>query len=153
MVMHAIRHFSWFLVFPFGFVLPLSLGLLIGCQTESRPIERADSGDTMTLGTVQLQIDFAGKREPISLSVPCSANSTVLTSLQRAQDQGDLEFKSIGSGPAAFVVSIEGIKNADQQGRNWVFRINGIMANLGCGAFRVTPGDEIQWEFGEYLPE
>ena len=139
MFRHAIRFFSPFLVFLFGLVL------LSGCQTESPPRERADSGDTMTLGTVQLKIDFAGQRDPISLSVPCSANSNALTSLQRAQEQGDLEFESIGSGESAFVVSIEGIKNAGGQGNNWVFRINGITANMGCGVFRVKPGDEIEW--------
>ncbi len=128
---------------------------LVGCDSTTT-MDRNSSepvADAVVAGTVQLRVDFADQQKDLNVKVPCSADSTVFTILQRAEKMGDLEFDSQGSGSTAFVHSIDGVMNAGGRGKNWVFRVNDQLAKESCGSFGVAPGDVIEWRFGEYQPE
>jgi len=133
----------------------LMLALAVGCDPQPTPDAQrsADPVGEVVAGTVQLQVDFSGEKKNISVKVPCSADSTVFQILQRAQNQGDLEFDSQGSGGTAFVHSIDGVLNSGRRGKNWVFRVNEQLAKESCGLLAVVPGDVIEWRFGQYEPE
>jgi len=106
--------------------------------------------DAKVAGTVDLEIDFQSQREKIEVPIPCSADSTVFSILTRAKNLDDLDFESRGNGPASrFVTSIGGVENQAAAGDNWVFRVNGELADRGCGEVSVKPGDHVQWSFGE----
>ncbi len=142
------------MAFRFRFGL-LILAFAAGCdQSAMLDVERSDSAATeIVAGTVQLDIDFAGEAENLSVKVPCSADSTVFTILQRAAKMDDLQFDSQGSGSTAFVHSIDGVMNAGGRGKNWVYRVNDLLVNESCGLKGVVPGDQIKWKYGEYKPE
>lgn len=128
---------------------------LVGCDSTAT-IDRENSepvADAVVAGTVQLLVDFSEQRRDLNVKVPCSADSTVFTILQRAEKMGDLEFDSQGSGSTAFVHSIDGVMNAGGRGKNWVFRVNDQLARESSGSLGVAPGDVIEWKFGEYEPE
>ena len=120
--------------------------LLVGCDAAPS----VSNSSTKTAGTVQLEIDFGGKRENISVHVPCSADSTAFQILERARNMGDLEFESTGQQETAFVASIGGVKNEGAAGRNWLFEVNGKLANQGSGSFLVKKDDLIRWRMGDY---
>lgn len=101
------------------------------------------------IGTVDLSIEFGDAGPgPIRVAIPCSERSTVFSTLQRADRQGDLYFGASGQGERAFVHSINGIANDSSEGRYWVFQVNGTLAERGCGVVEVDPGDVIQWRYG-----
>lgn len=133
----------------------LMLALAVGCDPEpTLDAQRSvDSAGEVVAGTVQLQVDFSGEKKNMSVKVPCSADSTVFQILQRAQNQGDLDFDSQGSGGTAFVHSIDGVMNSGRRGKNWTFRVNEQLAKESCGSLAVVPGDVIEWKFGDYEPE
>ena len=110
------------------------------------------SSSEAVAGTVQLLVDYAGEKKNRKIKVPCSADSTVFTILQRAKNMGDLEFDFQGAGSTAFVHSIDGMMNTGRRGKNWVFRVNEELATESCGSLVVAPGDVIEWKFGEYEP-
>ena len=122
--------------------------MLAGCGPDTALLEPEDA---KVAGTVDLEIDFQSQEKTtIQVAVPCSADSTVFSILTRAQNLGDLKFESRGSGPESrFVTSIGGVEN-QAAGDNWVFRVNGELADRGCGEFSVRPGDQVQWMFGKY---
>jgi hypothetical protein len=114
-----------------------------------QPVESQPSDNEVVAGTVDLFVDFTGERANVKVSVPCSADSTVFQILERASKMGDLEFDSQGSGGTAFVHAINGVMNQRARGKNWVFRVNDEVAHESCGTFEVSPGDRIEWRFGE----
>jgi len=129
------------------FVALVVLALTVGCETSGT--EKVD-GQGKALGTVQLEIDFRSERQKLSLSVPCTSDSTVLSVLQQAKESGDLEFQFTGQSETAFVTSIGGVENMGAEGDNWVYRVNGELGDRSCGKFSVKPDDHVLWVFGKY---
>lgn len=133
----------------------LGLVFAMGCDPattlESPKAER--SADEVVAGTVELRVDFSGEKKNRTFKVPCSANSTVFSILQRAKNMRDLDFDSQGAGATAFVHSIDGVMNSGRRGNNWVFRVNEQLAKESCGSLAVAPGDVVEWKFGEYEPD
>ena len=134
----------------FGF-LGIAALVAMGCdQTQSA--RDSSSSSSKTSGTVQLQIDFNGRKPNKDLQIPCSSDSTVYSILERAQNIGDLNFESNQATEPAklFIKSIDKIENEGANGDNWVYRVNGELAKVGCGAFVVKPTDKIVWRLGSY---
>lgn len=130
-------------------VVCCALTLFTGCQKSSAP--GVPGGQTVVAGTVELEVVFKPERENLQVVVPCSADSTVFSILQRAENMGDLKFESIGlSDEMKFVTSIDGIDNQAGSGDNWVYRVNGKLGDKSSGVYDVHPGDQIQWTFGKY---
>lgn len=124
-----------------------------GCQvrTDIEPVVADQSPD---IGIVKLEILFNSDREDILSDVPCSAESTVWSVLERARDEGDLEFESTGqTAEYKFVTSIGGLKNQASAGDNWVYRVNGVLGDKSSGLYPVNPGDHVIWVFGKYSAE
>ena len=142
--------FKFGAVFKFGFAgvfLVAAVITLAGCSGPDTAL--LEPADAKVAGTVDLEIDFQSEREKIEVAIPCSADSTVFSILIRAKNLDDLDFESRGTVPAnKFVTSIGGVEN--QAALGWVFRVNGELADKGCGEFAVTPGDHVQWVFGSY---
>ena len=130
-----------------GSLLIAAMLPLMGC--DSGPSGSA-AGSSTAAGTVQLEIDFRGKRANISVDVPCSLDSTVFQIMERARNMGDLEFESTGSDDSAFISSIGGIENEGRSGDNWVFRVNDELGDRGCGVIAVNKSDHILWVLGKY---
>ena len=136
-------------------ILPLVLFasaccVFAGCEKES-PSGAAKSGNSPVAGTVQLEIQFNSDRKNIKVAVPCSADSTVFTILERARNMGDLKFKSSGlAAKDKFVTSIDGVDNLASAGDNWVYRVNEELGDKSSGLYSVSPGDQVFWVFGKY---
>ena len=100
------------------------------------------------IGTVTVEIDFGSEKRAKSIPVVCSPDSTVLLSLERAQNTKDLKFKVRGAGETAIVTSIGGLDGEGSDGKNWTFRVNDKLGDKSAGVYPVKPGDKISWSFG-----
>ena len=101
------------------------------------------------IGTVSVEVDFGSDKRAKSIDVVCSPESTVLLSLERAQNLKRLKFESRGAGETAFVTAIDGVKNEGSDGKNWIYRVNEKLGDKSAGIFAVSPGDKISWSFGD----
>lgn len=117
--------------------------MVSGCDSTSVPAELQRD-----IGTVVLEVDFGGKKTSKTIDVVCSPKSTVLSSLERAQNMKKLEFKFRGTGETAFVTSIDGVDNEGADGENWTYRVNDELGDRSAGILGVKPGDTILWSFG-----
>ncbi len=72
--------------------------------------------------------------------------TTVLDGLKSASHKphGN-SFRATGDGRSVFVIEIDGQAN-DTNG-NWMYWVNGELANVGCGEHVLKPGDIVRWEF------
>lgn len=128
-------------------ILIVLLAGLCGCQSANR---NQDSADSATQGNVSIRIDFNSRSADKSFELPCYGEASVLSVLEDAQKAGEINFESLGAGETAFIKSIEGVENEGANGDNWVYRVNGKLADRSCGIFSIRPGDKIEWRFGRY---
>ena len=99
---------------------------------------------------VQLAIDYGDGVEKRFSQLRWTAGMTVLDTLQvAAKHPRGIEFQHRGSGATAFVYKIDDLEN-EGRGRNWIFSINGELAERSCGVTGVQAGDRIHWKFGKY---
>jgi hypothetical protein len=130
-------------------LLVVLAAILAGCDS-SKELPPELQRDT---GTVVLEVDFGEEKRPKSVDVVCSPDSTVLLSLERAQQLNKITFKHRGTGETVFVTSIDGIENEGGDGKNWIYKVNGKLGDKSAGVFFVKPGDKISWSFGSKPPE
>ena len=101
---------------------------------------------------VELAVDFQGQAENIETRQLVSQGATVFDLLSVCQSNGELQFEHRGSGETAFVTKINDIENQMADGSNWVFFVNGQLADHGVGAVKLNDGDSVLWKFSaEYL--
>jgi hypothetical protein len=134
----------------FGFLLALS-----GCtDSEGNGTNKNNSTTDLAIGTVQVEIRFGSGREGIQNQVDCMNDSTVYSVLQAASDKGEFAFESTGLLKGdKFITSIGGVDNLAGGGRNWIYRVNGVLGDKGAGVFAVKPQDRVVWSFGKYESE
>ena len=126
-------------------IVLLSIICLSGCDSSAElPAEM--QRDT---GTVQLKVDFGEDKRAKMIDVVCSPESTVLLTLERAQNMKKLKVEFTGSGETAFIKSIDGVENEGAGGKSWTYKVNGKLGDKSAGIYKVGPADEIQWTFGD----
>ena len=135
------NRFQTCLLIVFAFALPL----FAGCDKSTDRAARETSRD---IGTVTLQVYFGAGKTSKNCNVVCSPDSTVLMTLERAQQTGELKFESTGSGETTFVKSIDGLTNEGADGKNWIYRVNEKLGDKSAGIYKVSPGDIISWSWG-----
>ena len=134
----------------FGFLLAL-----MGCtDSGGNGTNKNNSTTDLAIGTVQVEIRFGSDREVIQSQVDCMNDSTVYSVLQAASIKGGFTFESTGLLKGdKFITSIGGVDKLSGDGKNWIYRVNGVLGDNGAGMFAVKPQDRIAWSFGMYEPE
>ncbi|MGC6482024.1 MAG: DUF4430 domain-containing protein [Synechococcus sp.] len=62
-----------------------------------------------------------------------------------------ITYSSIGSGDSAYLTAIDGVEsNQDGNGYYWVYYVNGIMPSIGFGAYQLSGGDSVAWDYIHY---
>ncbi len=116
-----------------------------GCDRGTAPL-----APVRDIGTVDLIVDFGDQPnapQKIEVVVPCSVDSTVFTTMQRALQNGDLKMEASGTGETAFIHSINGVAGDAGTGNYWFFFLNDQLAQLGAGMAEVDPGDQVRWSY------
>ena len=131
---------------------------LVGCQRDT------SSSDAPALGekaaklagegepAVELVIDYGDGAEKRFAQIPWQEGMTVLGALRFAADHPrGIEFEKSGSGESTLLTKIDELANqASENGKNWLYRVNGKLANKSCDAYVLSPGDVILWRYEEY---
>ncbi len=58
--------------------------------------------------------------------------------------------KTKGEGANAYVTEINGIEAQVSKKEYWAFYVNGKMAEVGAGSYKLKEGDKIQWQIEKY---
>jgi hypothetical protein len=126
------------------------------CAVSAASAAGADRRAQPQTKTVRLAIDFGDGAEKVFAAVPWTSGQTVMDALAWADKHPrGIDLKTSGSGLSAFVRSIDGLENegGGATARNWLFRLNDKLSNVGAGTCEVQAGDEIRWKFGVYKPD
>lgn len=134
----------------------LSLAVVLACggSVTAGPAAQAQQAGS----TANLFVDWASEFHqppwqacdylPITPDV-----STVLDLMNEAAEECDppIPFTFTGSGQSAFLTSIDGVEN--NQGNNgyyWIYRVNNVEPQVGFGAYILSAGDSVAWDYVHY---
>lgn len=90
--------------------------------------------------------------EPVAADVPWRPGDTVLDATRAAglyaPDLWASQWR--GEGEMAFLTELGGVPNEGADGRNWLFSVNGELADRGAGAVELQANDRVLWSLDEY---
>jgi hypothetical protein len=79
-------------------------------------------------------------------SVVLAKGDTVAGVLKRVAKAHRLSYEIRGSGEMTYVSGIDGLYEFDDGPTSgWKFRVNGIVPDIGAGAYKLKPGDQLEW--------
>lgn len=132
----------------------------VGCSPSAVPPAQAEKAPATSTSdedagekkekTVKLAIDFGDGTERVYDSLPWSEGVTVLTAMDKAKAEAEpVTYGLSGSGDAAFVNEINGVKNEGTGSgkKNWLFWVNGKFADRSAAVYKIQPADEVVWKF------
>ena len=74
----------------------------------------------------------------------------VLRILSDLKQAGKLKYVGSGKANQILIESINGTANEGARGKNWMYALNGSLANQGVATQQAKPGDKITWCFIKY---
>ena len=96
---------------------------------------------------VSMTVDFGNGTQKKFDQLPWKAGLTVLDAARLAEKQPrGIRIKSRGKGDTAFVFQIDDTAN-EGRGRNWIYRVNGKLADRSVGVYKLNAGDNVSWRF------
>ena len=139
-------------------IIAAILGGHVGCQRDSTSASRSTSTrNSVELAAagepaVELVIDFGDGAQKRFSRIPHQDGMTALAALRfAASHPHGVTFESTGSGSAALVTRIDDLANeAGADGKNWLYRVGGKLADKSCDAYVLSPGDLILWKFEKF---
>lgn len=100
--------------------------------------------------TVKLVVDYGDGVEKHFTAIAWEERMTVLGALSAAQKHAHgIRYESKGRGATTLVTKIDDVEN-EGDGRNWMYEVNGKLADKSCGIFELQAGDAVLWKFDTY---
>lgn len=136
---------------PCRLVFTLFVALFAGCAP-SAPSLPAKTPRVAT-GTVKLVIDDGSGNPRSYPEIPWAEGDTVLTAMDEATSASKpLRYATIGPDGTAFITRIDDLDNEGTGGRNWIYSVNGKLADRSAALYETRPEDEILWKYTAETP-
>ncbi len=73
---------------------------------------------------------------------------TAFDVLKRLTEDNDIQMEYSGSGETAYIEGLGNIYEGDAGGYSgWMYLVNGDFAPVGCGAYTMQDGDQVEFQF------
>jgi len=137
----------------FYFILPVLVVLTsLGAGCLNTQQETNDNGQVKGEATteivaeirVDLVINTGENKE--NYSITAKEGFTVLDVLQLASDEHGLDLETKDSSFGLFVQGLAG-KSGGDDGKYWMYYVNGEAATVGAGDYKIKDGDSIEFRF------
>ena len=115
-----------------------------------------DGAQAPAVSIVRMVIDYGNGVEKHYTRVPHREGMTVLDVMEFAKTlKPGLSFEYSGRNRTALLRSIDGLANqgGGSESRNWVFRVNGALADKSFAIYRLQSGDVVLWRYDVYKPK
>ncbi len=100
--------------------------------------------------SIKLTIDYGDGVQKVFVALPWTEKLTVLSALQAAEKHPrGIKIAHQGSGERVLVTAIDDLKN-EGRGNNWLYEVNGKLADKSAGVYELSAGDAVLWRFGKY---
>ncbi|MEX2027669.1 MAG: DUF4430 domain-containing protein [Pirellulaceae bacterium] len=100
--------------------------------------------------SVKLTIDYGDGVQKVFVALPWQEKMTVLAALEAAgKHPRGVKLAHQGSGERVLVTAIDELKN-EGRGKNWLYEVNGKLADKSAGVYELSAGDAVLWRFKAY---
>lgn len=128
-----------------------TLALIAALQVNSMADEKKSPTEPKQKPIVMVTIDYGDGMQKRFPTIPWNQKMTVVDAMEWAgKHPRGIKFSSRGKGATTLIHQIDDLKNGGGQKKNWIFRVNGKMADRSCGVFLLKEGDRVLWRFEEY---
>ena len=125
------------------FVIAISL---VACNPNQEN-QAQNQAEVSYPGEVSITIQNGESKSKLTVLVAEKSNLLTIMEAQKAKQK--LSFEVKGEGDMTFVESLNGVKNEGpgDDKHNWLFAVNGRLANQGIGQLQISAGDSVAWCF------
>jgi hypothetical protein len=117
----------------------IALALFAGISAADEPAQK-----------VIVTMDFSDGVEMRFTRIAWKEGMTVFDAMRQIERHPrGVAFEHRGSGATAFLTQLGGVKNQGAGGRNWIYRVNGKVADRSFAVCELKSGDEVLWRFGD----
>jgi len=120
--------------------------------THQQPAPQAKSGKLPTpiakndpRPKVILTVDYGGGRRTAFAPIEWHDGMTVADLMATWTN---IAIKQKGSGESAFVTAIDDVENQGADSNNWIYSVNGQVADRSFAVYKLKPDDHVLWTFG-----
>lgn len=136
-------------------VIFMVLGLLAGCgQTEQPQSGTEGQEEPAQTESDNTSTDTAGQDQPVetetdTVSITIKDGEETLTEKEVPIEEGAVlldvmeENFQVEATEDGFITSLEGVSQNEEEGKYWLFDINGEPSPVGAAEYELQPGDEI----------
>lgn len=122
----------------------------------NRPDEKPQADPPANANTdqaIHLTFDLGDGQTKSAGPFPWKAEMTVLDGLSLASEGPEgIRFVHRGTGATAFVSSIADLENqGGENGKNWIFKVNGTKSTKSAGVHVLQSGDKVLWKFSSEI--
>lgn len=127
-------------------ILMLAAGAVALLASPQRHAEAQDSPESV----VKLVIEYGDGVQKHFTAIAWKEDMTVLDVMNAAQEhRRGIKFAFRGSGATALLTKIDDLEN-EGSGRNWLYEVNGKLADRSFAIQPVKASDTVLWEFRKY---
>lgn len=100
--------------------------------------------------SVKLVVDYADGTKKEFSALEWKTGMTVFAALEAAaKHPRGIKLEYQGKGETILITAIDELKN-EGKGRNWLYEVNGKLADRSSGIMELKAGDSVLWRFGKY---
>jgi hypothetical protein len=135
-------------------IIAIVLVTIVGCRyrqsDNAAPLSTTNTASAPSGQVIQLTIDFGDGAQKRFTAISFRDGMTVLDVLDAAKAHPHgITFAARGSGAMTLITKIDDLANQEGAAgaKDWLFFVNDKLADRGCGAASVKPGDSILWRY------
>lgn len=119
---------------------------LVACNPNQEN-QAQDQAEVSYPGEVSITIQDGKSKSRLTVLV--AEKSNLLSIMEAQKIEQKLSFEVKGEGDMTFVESLNGVKNEGpgDDKHNWLFAVNGRLANQGIGQLQISANDSVTWCF------
>ena len=130
---------------PSRLILTSLVVLSVWCLTPLAPGEPKPAGNS-----VSVVVDYNDGVQKHFTRVSWRSGMTVLDAMQAiAKHPRGIQFSHRGTGARALLYRIDDLENR-ANGRNWLYRVNGKLADRSFGIRKIEKGDAVLWKHEKF---
>ena len=83
-----------------------------------------------------------------NINLEIKEGETVFEVLEKVVRQNKIHMEYSGSGSSIYIEGIDNLYEFDcGQNSGWMYSVNGVYPNYGCGAYKLKPNDVIEFNY------
>lgn len=143
-----------------GFIaLVFTLLLLAGCagteqstENESQTDQSTQTEESANESAEQGQTSETEQEEAVSITISEDNGAEIIAEEEIPVEEGDILFNvmeenfEVEATEDGFITSIEGVSQDEENGKYWMYEVNGEMAEVGAQEYELSPGDEVTFD-------